>query len=62
MKSLRLIKLRSSTSDPVHRVTEKNQNPLKQTIPIDNASQEFTNLFLADYKVPTELEDAVGKP
>jgi len=62
MKSLRLIKLRSSTSDPLLRVMEKNKNPLKETIRIDNHSHELTNQFLADYKVPIELEDTVAKP
>jgi hypothetical protein len=62
MKGLRLIKLRSSTSDPVLRVMEKNQNSLKHTVRVDNPSHEFTNQFLADYKVRTDLEETVGQP
>lgn len=62
MKSLRYIKLRSSTSDPNQLVLEKNQNPLKRTIQLGHPSHQLTDQFLAEYKVPVELEVVAGQP
>lgn len=62
MKVLRFIKLRTTTSNPTDLVLERNHNPLKKLLEIDNPSHLFTSNHLADLKTPVDLKDASGRP
>ena len=62
MKVLRFIKLRTTTSNPTDLVLERNYNPLKKLLKIDNPSHSFTLKHLADLKTPVDLKDASGMP
>jgi proteasome activator subunit 4 len=62
MKVLRFIKLRTTTSDPVDLILERNHNPLKKLLEIDNPSHSFTSKHLGDLKTPVSLEEASGTP
>ena len=62
MKVLRFIKLRTTASDPADLVLERNHNPLKKLLEIDNPSHSFTSKHLADLKTPVDLKDASGIP
>ncbi|KAF9785996.1 hypothetical protein BJ322DRAFT_1005050 [Thelephora terrestris] len=62
MKVLRFIKLRTTTSDPIDLILERNHNPLKKSLEIDNPSRSFTSQHLADLKTPVSLKDASGMP
>lgn len=62
MKILRFIKLRTTTADPVDLVLERNHNPLKKSLEIDNPSHSFTSKHLTDLKTPVDLKSASGIP
>ena len=62
MKVLRFIKLRTTTADPVDLVLERNHNPLKKSLEIDNPSHSFTSSHLADLKTPVDLQSVSGAP
>lgn len=62
MKVLRFIKLRTTTSDPVDLVLERNHNPLKRSLKIGNVSHSFTSKHLADLKTPVDFKDVPGVP
>ena len=62
MKTLRFIKLRTTTADPTDLVLERNHNPLKKSLVIDNPSHSFTSKHLADLKMPIDLENVSGMP
>jgi len=62
MKALRFIKLRTTAVDPIDLVLERNHNPLKKSLGINNPSHSFTSKHLADLKTPIDLKDASGIP
>jgi len=62
MKTLRFIKLRTTATDPIDLVLERNRNPLKKSLEIDNPSHSFTSKHLADLKTPIDLKNASGIP
>jgi len=62
MKILRFIKLRTTTADPMDLVLERNHNPLKKSLEIDNPSHSFTSRHLADLKAPVDLKTVPGMP
>lgn len=62
MKTLRFIKLRTTTTDPTDLVLERNHNPLKKSLEIDDPSHSFTSKLLADLKTPIDLKGASGMP
>ena len=62
MKTLRFIKLRTTTADPVDLVLERNHNPLKKSLGIDIPSHSFTSKHLAALKTPIDLKNASGIP
>lgn len=62
MKILRFIKLRTTTADPTDLVLERNHNPLKKLLEIDDPSHSFTSKHLADLKTPIDMKDASGMP
>ena len=62
MKVLRFIKLRTTASDSTDLVLERNHNPLKKLLEIDNPTHSFTSKHLAGLKTPINLVDASGMP
>ena len=62
MKILRFIKLRTTATNPVDLILERNRNPLKKSLEIDSPTHAFTSKHLADLKAPIDLESASGIP
>ena len=58
MKISRFMKLRTLSRGPVDLALELNHNPLKRAVPVENPSHEFTEEWLAEFKVPLDLEKA----
>ncbi|OBZ79723.1 Proteasome activator complex subunit 4 [Grifola frondosa] len=62
MKTSRFIKLRTFAQAPVDLALEQNHNPLRRQVPIIEPTQEFTSRWLAEYRVPLDMERARREP
>ncbi|OCH96655.1 hypothetical protein OBBRIDRAFT_787227 [Obba rivulosa] len=62
MKISRFIKLRTLAHGPADLVLERNHNPLKRKVPIQEPSHEFTSQWLAEFRQPLNLEVARRTP
>ncbi|KAH8100502.1 hypothetical protein BXZ70DRAFT_1022407 [Cristinia sonorae] len=62
MKVSRFIKLRTLAEGPVDLALERSKNPLKRMISVENPSQEYTAKFLAQFRVPLDLDKAREEP
>jgi proteasome activator subunit 4 len=55
MKAIRHIKLRTFARGPIDLIFERNNNPLKQPMAIEEPSHDFTREFFAQFQVPVDL-------
>ncbi|KAH9947692.1 hypothetical protein B0H21DRAFT_737636 [Amylocystis lapponica] len=62
MKISRFIKLKTTSHGPVDLALEQNHNPLRRKVPSQDASYGFTSKWLAQFKVPLDLDCACRKP
>ncbi|KAI0322289.1 hypothetical protein OF83DRAFT_1094493 [Amylostereum chailletii] len=54
MKIMRFIKLRTFSQGPVDLIMEKNNNPMKKKLRIDNPSSKWTQEFLYNFRKPLD--------
>lgn len=62
MKISRFIKLRTLSEGPQDLALEQNHNSLRRKVPIESPTHEFTDRWLAEYKRPLDLSQAVREP
>lgn len=62
MKITRFMKLKAFASDSAELLLEQSQNPLKQTVTVDEPTCDYTTKWLAGFRQPLDTERAQTEP